>query len=268
MELTGKVAIVAGGAGNIGTACSLRLAEAGAAVLVFDIPKAPVQQRVDEITAAGGRAVGYQGDISKEADVIEMTSLCLREFGRIDTLVNVAANLELVAKDRDLTTMEASYWDEVMAVNLRGPMLTCKHALPAMLAQGAGSIVNFTSSAAFAGDMGLTAYASSKAAQLGLTTSIATAYGRRGIRCNVISPSGVWNEERNARAGAERLKQFADCTLTPRLGVPDDVGHLVVYLASDKSSYITGQTLHVDGGGRAHQPWVRPGSSSAATGNF
>lgn len=257
MELDGKVAVVTGGAGNIGSACVRRLAEAGAAVVVSDLRGPDVEKVVDEVTGAGGRAVGHEGDVSDEPTVVAMIDTCLGQFGRIDVLVNVAAAINLTREDRDLTTMDVGLWDRVMEVNARGPMLTCKHALPAMLSQGGGSIVNFTSTAAFAGDLGLIAYSASKAALLGLTTGIATTYGRQGVRCNVIAPSGVWNEERRAASGSDRMELMAQCPVTPRLGVPDDVAHLVVHLASDKSAYMTGQTLFVDGGGRAHQPWVR-----------
>ena len=264
MELAGKVAIVAGGAGNIGSACSRRLAEAGAAVVIFDIPGKEAAGLANEIVDGGGRAIGYEGDISDEQSVKGLIAACMEAFGRIDTLVNIAAALHLCRDDRDLVTMDADYWDQVMAVNARGPMLTCKHALPAMLAQGSGSIVNFTSTAAFAGDRGLIAYGASKGAVQSMTTGIATTYGRSGIRCNVIAPSGVWGEHHRELSGAERIRRFSEVTLTPRLGEPDDVAHLIVYLASDKSSYITGQTFFVDGGGLKHQPWVR-GATSVAT---
>jgi NAD(P)-dependent dehydrogenase (short-subunit alcohol dehydrogenase family) len=257
MELDGKAAVVTGGAGNIGSACARRLAAEGAAVVVSDLGEMPVESIVDEIVASGGQAVGHTGDVSDEQSVAEMIDTCRREFGHIDVLVNVAAAIRLTRLDRRLEDMEAAYWDDVMAINVRGPMLGCKHAIPAMLSQGGGSIVNFTSSAAFAGDRGLIAYSTSKAALLGMTRAIATTYGREGIRCNVVAPSGVWPEATKAAMGEERLVLMQQSPLTPRLGVPDDVAHMVAFLAADKSSYITGQTLFVDGGSLAHQPWVR-----------
>jgi NAD(P)-dependent dehydrogenase (short-subunit alcohol dehydrogenase family) len=263
VELDGKVVIVTGGAGNIGSACVRRLAGEGAAVVVADLPEASVKQLVDEVTEEGGRAIGHEGDISDEQSVTDLIGGCLRQLGRIDGLINVAAAIRQTREDRDLTSMSWDFWDHIMKVNVGGPMLTCKHAIPAMLSQGGGSIVNFTSTAAFAGDHGLIAYSTSKAALLGLSRSIATTYGRQGIRCNTVAPSGVWPEATLAMMGKERRELMEQCPLTPRLGVPDDVAHMVVYLASDKSGYITGQTLFVDGGGLAHQPWVRPGSSAA-----
>lgn len=143
-----------------------------------------------------------------------------------------------------------------MTVNVRGPMLACRQAIPVMLSQGGGSIINFSSTAALAGDLGLIAYSTSKAALLGLTRSIATSYGKQGVRCNAVAPGSVWNEDIRGRMGEELLDLMERTRLTPRLGVPDDIAHTVVYLASDKSAYVTGQTLLVDGGGSAHQPWV------------
>lgn len=263
MELDGKVVIVTGGAGNIGSACVRRLAAEGAAVVVTDLPEVGVKRLVEEVVERGGQAMGHEGDISEELSVMDLIGGCLRQFGRIDALINVAAALRLTREDRDLTNMTVDFWDKIMKVNVGGPMLTCKHAIPAMLSQGGGSIVNFTSTAAFAGDYGLIAYSTSKAALLGFSRSIATTYGRQGIRCNTVAPSGVWPESTRAVMGKERWELMEQCPLTPRLGVPDDVAYMVVYLVSDKSSYITGQTMFVDGGGLAHQPWVRPGASAA-----
>ncbi|MEU1515200.1 SDR family oxidoreductase [Streptomyces sp. NPDC005811] len=262
MELTDKVAVVVGGAGYIGSACSRRLAEAGATVVVADLAAAKIDEIVADIEAAGGKAIGQVVDVSEEASVVELVKTTLGEYGRIDSLANVAAALDLAPMDGDITTMEAEFWDRVMAVNLRGPMLTAKHFLPTMIAQGSGTIVNFTSTAAFAGDLGLIAYSSSKAAQIGLTRSIATTYGQQGVRCNVIAPSGVWSPELLSIWPDEMKERFQDCMLTPRLGEADDVAHLVVYLSSGKASYITGQTFFVDGGSLVHQPWVRRGSSA------
>jgi NAD(P)-dependent dehydrogenase (short-subunit alcohol dehydrogenase family) len=257
MQLEGKVAIVTGGAGNLGSACARLLAIEGAVVIVSDLPGVDVKSVVDDIVQSGGQAIGHQGDVSHEPDVIDMVGTSLSEHGRLDVLINVAAAMSLVVRDEGLDTMSVDTWDRVMAVNVRGPMLSCKHAIPAMLSQGAGSIVNFASTAAFVGDDGRIAYATSKAALLGFTRSIATTYGKEGIRCNAVAPGSVWSEATKAHMGHEQLDLMNRTRLTPRLGVPDDIAHMVVYLASDKSTYITGQTFLVDGGGTAHQPWVR-----------
>ncbi|MDT3445778.1 MULTISPECIES: SDR family NAD(P)-dependent oxidoreductase [unclassified Pseudofrankia] len=256
MELAGKVVIVTGGAGNLGSVCARRLAEAGAAVVVSDLPEADVESVVDGIVKAGGTAVGHGGDVSEEDDIVAMVGTSVREYGRLDALVNVAGAIGLVRLDRDLTEMPVETWDAIMAVNARGPMLGCKHAIPAMLATGGGSIINFTSPAAFRGDDRLFAYSASKAAVIGLTLTVATAYGKQGIRCNAIAPGCVWSERYREHIPADMLDLMERVALTPRLGLPDDIAHMTVYLASDKAGYVTGQTLVVDGGLGSHQPWV------------
>jgi NAD(P)-dependent dehydrogenase (short-subunit alcohol dehydrogenase family) len=257
MELDGKAVVVTGGAGNIGAVCSRRLAIEGAAVVVADLAGTNVTSIAEEITNSGGGALGQEVDLSDEESVVEMIAACVQEFGHIDGLVNVAAAPRAIDKDRYLETMETAFWDHVMAVNVRGAMFACKHALPSMLSHGGGSIVNFTSTAAFAGDHGLIAYSTSKAALLGFTRSIATSYGRKGIRCNALAPSGVWPEALKTRMPPDFLAATAQSFLTARVGVPEDVAHMVVFLLSHKSSYVTGQTFFVDGGSLAHQPWVR-----------
>jgi NAD(P)-dependent dehydrogenase (short-subunit alcohol dehydrogenase family) len=178
-------------------------------------------------------------------------------FGTIDARVNVAAAMGHIAGDRDLVDMTVDHWDGVMAVNLRGAMLCCKHSLPLMREQGSGAIVNFGSTASVMGDVGMIAYSTTKAALLGFTRSIATTYGKEGIRCNAVCPGSVWSEATKAAMGEEQLDLMERTRLTPRLGLPEDVAHMVVFLCSDKASYVTGQSFFVDGGGTAHQPWVR-----------
>jgi len=121
---------------------------------------------------------------------------------------------------------------------------------------GRRSIVNVASTAAFAGDVGLAAYSASKAGVLGLTRAVATSHGKRGIRCNAVAPGSVVTPAAAAMMGEEFMRSREATRLTPRLGRAEDVAHMVAYLASDRSSYVTGQTFLVDGGGFAHQPWV------------
>jgi NAD(P)-dependent dehydrogenase (short-subunit alcohol dehydrogenase family) len=257
MELTGKVVIVTGGAGNLGSACAREIARQGAEIVVSDLPSTNVQAIVSEIQGAGGEAIAHQCDISAEPDVVSMVESAKRRYGGVDVLINVAAALRHGDRERNLEVMTSDHWDHVMAVNLRGAMLCCKHAIPLMCSRGSGSIINFGSTAAILGDEGLIAYATTKAALLGFTRSIATTYGKQGIRCNVVCPGSVWSEASKAHMGPQRLDLMERTRLTPRLGIPDDIAHMVVFLSSDKASYITGQTFIVDGGGTAHQPWVR-----------
>lgn len=257
MDLEGKVAVVTGGSGNLGSAVVRRLAEEGAAVVVSDLPGTPVKDLVAHIVENGGRAVVHEGDVSNEDDVVAMIATAVNEFGRLDVLVNNAAAIHLVRDDRNLAEMTVDYWDTVMAINLRGAMLTCKHAIPAMLVNGGGSIVNFSSPAATHGDERLFAYSASKAAVRGLTVSVATAYGKQGIRCNAVAPGCVWSDSYRAHLPADLLDVMERTALTPRLGLPEDIANTVAFLASDRAGYITAQTLSVDGGIGSHQPWVR-----------
>lgn len=253
-ELEGKVAIVTG-AGRIGGFCSQHLAREGAAVVVFDRPGANAAAIVDSIVQEGGRAILREGDVSSEVDVKGMVAAALDNFGRLDGLVNTVAAAR--DSDRVLDRIEIEQWDHIMAVNVRGPMLACKHAIPAMTANGGGSIINFTSPNAFQGDEVRIAYGTSKAAVAGFTKSVATAYGKEGIRCNAIAPNSIWDDATKAMLGADFIDLAERSLLTRRAGRPDDIAHMATYLLSDKSEFITGQILFVDGGASSHMPWVR-----------
>lgn len=257
MELSGKVVIVTGAAGNLGSECAREIGRQGGKVVVSDLAGTNVDGVVAEIREAGGEAVGHQGDISQEADVLAMVDTAVDNFGGIDVLVNVAARMREGQKERNLEVLTGDYWDEVMAVNLRGAMLCSKHAMPHLLARGGGTIINFGSTAAILGDEGLIAYSTTKAALLAFTRAIATTYGKDGIRCNAVCPGSVWSEASKAHMGPARIDLMERTRMTPRLGFPIDIANMVVFLASDKASYVTGQTFVVDGGGTAHQPWVR-----------
>lgn len=257
MELDGRVVVITGAGGNIGSVCASVLALEGARVVASDLPASRVRNVVEGITSAGGTAIAHEGDLSNEDDVAGMIGAAVDAYGTLDVLVNVAAGPR--DRDPDLQKMDVATWDRILAVNLRGTMLGVKHALGPMLAAGGGSIINFASTAAFRGDESLFAYSASKGAIVSFTRSVATSYGKHGIRCNAVAPGTVWSAEAKAKMGADTMARFAGTRLTPRTGVPEDIAAMVVYLASDKSTYITGQTFLVDGGGTVHQPWVGMG---------
>lgn len=257
MLLEGKTAVVTGAAGNLGSACARVIAAEGARVLVTDLVRSRLEEVADEIREAGGDVVAHAADLASEGEIRELVGKANEALGGIDALVNVAARMQGIDKDRDLLTMDAAYWDNVMAVNLRGPMLACKHAIPSMLERGGGAIVTFGSTAGTRGDIGLFAYSATKAALASLARSIAATYGKQGIRANCLCPGNVWTEETRSMMPEPMLDMMQRTRLTPRMGLPEDIGNMAAFLISDRAEYVTGQTIMVDGGGTSHQPWVR-----------
>ena len=256
-RLSGKVALVVGGGRGIGRAVALRLADEGASVAVADVRVANAEAVAQEIIGAGGDSIGIACDVAEEHQIIAMVEATVATFGRVDILHNNAADTrpEILGADGDVVSMTAAIWDRTIAVNVRGPMLTCKHVLPIMLAQGGGAIVNTSSSSGLTGDLVRTAYAASKAALNSLTWSIATMYGKQGVRCNAVAP-GLVLSERHLSDDADATSLALSHHMTPRLGTPDDIAAAVAYLASDDAAFVTGHILRVDGGLLAHMPTV------------
>jgi NAD(P)-dependent dehydrogenase (short-subunit alcohol dehydrogenase family) len=253
-RLTGKVAIVTGGAGGIGSASVRALAREGASVLVADIEEANAQKVVEEVRAAGGVAEWRRVNVAEEAEVASLVAFSVERFGRLDVLHNNAALTDsaFLSKDGAVTELSVEVWEETLAVNLRSQMLTCKHAVPAMVESGGGSIINMSSGAALKGDRTRLAYGVSKAGVNTLTMYVATSHGRRGIRANTIVPGLIMTDAVRAHLSEKMLAGLGRATLTPYLGQPDDVADLVVFLASEESRYITGQMFVIDGGMSAH----------------
>jgi NAD(P)-dependent dehydrogenase (short-subunit alcohol dehydrogenase family) len=256
-RFTGKVAIVTGGGSGIGRATALLLAGEGAAVTVADIAPDAARSVADAIEAQGGSALAHVVDVSDPAAVEAMVAATVSAFGGLDVLHNNAAALDQNRLDQDVVTMDLETWDRVMAVNLTGPMLGCRYAIPAMLERGSGAIVNTASAAAFYGSHSLAAYGISKAGLVALTRYVATAYGERGIRCNAVAPGVVVDEQAQAALGGpmgDRLRRYSTSHLIGRLGYPEEIARAVAFLASDDAAFVTGETLRVDGGLTAHTP--------------
>jgi NAD(P)-dependent dehydrogenase (short-subunit alcohol dehydrogenase family) len=248
--LDGKVAIVTGGGGGIGRATCLALAREGASVVAADIDGKAAQASAEAVAAVGGTALCIELDITREAEVQKAVKTVVDRFGAIHILDNnatVAAHQHRIP-DRAVTEMDVETWDKTMAVNLRGTMLMCKHAIPAMIGSGGGSIINISSGAAIAGDSRPMAYGVSKAGINAMTLYIASAYGHAGIRCNVIMPGPTATQTFLELTSPQRLDLYRDHMLVPRIGRPEDIANVVVFLASDRSAMITGESLRVDGG--------------------
>ncbi len=243
MRLSGKVAIVTGGARHIGAAYCRRLAAEGAAVVVADILDG--DSVVREIEAANGRALALKIDVSKEEDAQRMAAEAVRAFGRIDVLVNNAA-IFINLQRHPFYEISAEEWDQVSAVNIKGPFLCAKAVFPQMKQQRSGKIINISSSTVFAGTPLFLHYVASKAALVGMTRSLAREVGEYGICVNAIAPGLVQHEGQNAP------KEFTEFQLKARsikrLQTPEDLLGVLVHLASSDSDFVTGQTLLVDGG--------------------
>jgi NAD(P)-dependent dehydrogenase (short-subunit alcohol dehydrogenase family) len=251
--LSEKVAIISGAAGGVGRATSRLLAESGARVMLADLATAALESFTASLRDEGFDVACQVVDIADEASVKALFEATLRRFGRLDILDNNAAS-QGQAEDREVATMSVELWDHIMGVNARGAMLMCKHAIPAMIASGGGSIINISSGTSLAGDVFATAYACSKGAVNTLTKYVATQYGSQGIRCNALTLGLVETPPLVANIPPPLLEVFTAHKLVGRIGQPRDVAEMVAFLASDRSAWITGQVFSVDGGFYAHTP--------------
>ena len=265
-SLEGKIALVMGGGRGIGAATASMLAKEGACVAIGDIRAADARNLAERIVASGGKALGLEVDVSREADVAAAVDATVTKFGRIDILHNNAAPTDLLPLDGGIADMELEVWDATFAGITRGTFLACKHVIPIMQRHGGGAIVNTSSMAGQRGTWIFQAYGAAKAAVDNLTRSIATRYGKDGIRCNAIAPGLIVRPEALAELDEPFRQQWLDVILGQRIGVDDDIARAVLFFVQDAADYITGQILAVDGGVLAWGPWgrVRSGGAPAA----
>ncbi|RAK27929.1 3-oxoacyl-[acyl-carrier protein] reductase [Actinoplanes lutulentus] len=246
-----RVAIVTGAARGIGAATAVKLASDGAAVAVLDLSSDACAPLVDQIRSAGGTAVAFSCDVADEAQVDAVFDKVAGELGSVDVLVNNAG----VLRDNLLHKMSSSDWDIVMNVHLRGAFLCSRAAQRHMVPQRSGKIVN-TSSVSALGNRGQANYAAAKAGIQGLTRTLAMELGPFGINVNAVAPGFIVTEMTDATAArvgiaAEDMQaKAAEITPLRRVGQPSDIANVVAFLASDAASFITGQTIYVDGGRR------------------
>ena len=253
-RLSGKVAIVTGSTSGIGIGIAKVYAKEGAQVIICGRREARGQEVVDEIVAEGGKASYHFMDITQAESIEALMADTARDYGKIDILVNNAANVAL--KDGRVDELTLEMFDDIVQSDLRGTFYAIKCALPFMLENGGGSIVNIGSMASCGGDLGSTAYACAKAGVDILTQYTAQQYGKQGIRCNCIRPGLIVTPQNEAKVPQALKDIFLGSIMVNRYGCPEDIAHAAVYFGSDESAYVTGQIINVDGGMNSHAPTV------------
>ncbi len=252
-EMTGKTVLVSGGGSGIGRAAALRLARAGAAVAVADLSEARAQATAGEITASGGKALALAGDVSREADVARFVAATVEAFGRLDGAFN---NAGISPAAVGCAGMPITEWSEeafarVIAVNLTGVFLAMKHEIAAMTRReagsGGGAIVNTASVAGLVGLRGSSAYVASKHGVIGLTRTAALEYAPLAIRVNAVCP-GYIDTPMVAPHMPTRGEDILRAVPFARLGTPEEIAELVLWLLSDRASFVTGAAYVADGG--------------------
>ena len=241
--MTDKVAVITGAANGIGRATARLFAAHGAKVVLADVGDAEGSALESELKEGGTEALFLHVDVRKEDQVQEMVDKTLKRFGRIDVLINNAG----ITRDGFLVKLPLVAWHEVLAVNLTGVMQCTKSAAPVMIQQGGGVILNASSVVGLYGNIGQTNYAATKAGVIGLTKTWARELGAKGIRVNAVAP-GFIETGMTAKVPDRILQTVKERTPLKRMGRPEEVAHVYLFLASDAASFINGAIIPVDGG--------------------
>jgi 3-oxoacyl-[acyl-carrier protein] reductase len=242
--LEGKTAVITGGSRGIGRGIALRFAAEGANIALTNIiDNDEFAAAVQEIAAFGVKAKGYVSDASVYTDAENVIEEIVKDFGRVDILVNNAG----ITRDTLLMRMSEEQWDQVLTVNLKSVFNLTKAAIKPMMKQKNGSIVNMSSVVGVSGNAGQSNYSASKAGILGFTKSVAKELGSRNVRCNAIAPGFILTEMTSKLPDDVKSDWISKIPLR-RGGLPEDVANVALFLASDLSSYVTGQTINVCGG--------------------
>ena len=250
-RLENKVVIVTGSTSGIGIGIARLCAAEGAKVVVCGRREDKGNAVVETITKEGGEAWFHRFDITKLDTIDSLLKDTAEKYGKIDVLINNAANVAL--KDGRVDELNVEMWDAIFESDLRGTFYAIKSVLPYMLKnENGGSIVNIGSMASINGDISSTAYACAKAGVDMLTLSTALQYGKKNIRCNCIRPGLIVTPENDAHVPQFLKDIFLDNIMVNRYGCPEDIGNLAVFFASDESEYVTGQIINVDGGMNSH----------------
>lgn len=250
MRFEQQVALVTGAASGIGRALVQRFVAEGAAVVAVDIVAAPLQALVAELEQQGAKIMASVANVASDTDVESMLTTATSTYGRLDILCNNAGIMDLMTPAADVPL---ELWERVLAINLYGPFLACRRAIPLFLEQGGGSIVNTASEAGLRGGAAGTPYTVSKHGVVGSTRSIAFHYGERGIRCNAVCPGAVATSigighGTPSEAGLSKVYPFLQASAPSRVSEPAELAAAIVFLASKEASYINGAILPVDGG--------------------
>ncbi|MFZ7944183.1 MULTISPECIES: SDR family NAD(P)-dependent oxidoreductase [Bacillaceae] len=246
-RVDGKVALITGGASGIGLSAAKLLAKEGAKVVIGDYNIDGAKEAVASIQSQGGEASAVFLDASKEESIKNAVQFTVEQYGTITILFN-NVGLTNLKKDLDIVNIDLEEWDRLMAVNTKSVLLGSRFAIPHMIEAGGGSIINTASMSAFAADSIRSAYGASKAAVVNLTKYIAAQYGKSNIRCNAVAPGLILTPAAKNNLQPEILDLFEKHNALPYHGEADDIGYTVLFLASDESKFITGQTIQVEGG--------------------
>jgi 2-hydroxycyclohexanecarboxyl-CoA dehydrogenase len=242
MSLQGRVAVVTGAARGLGRAIALRLARDGAVVSAWDLNLAGAEETARMIREEGGKAIGVECNSAKADQIARAVDMTHAELGKVAILVNNAA-LSPFCKFEDLTEQ---IWDDLMAINLKGPFLCCKAMIPDMVEAGWGRIINIASSSAQTGAATQTHYSATKGGVIAFTKSLALEFATRGITANAVPPGFVNTE--GLQESPVDVEAFSPMTPMKRPGRPENIAAAVAFLATDDADYITGHTLSVNGG--------------------
>jgi len=242
--LKNKVAIVTGGASGIGQKTAEFFVQEGVKVLLADVQKEKIEETINGLKGMGGEAKGFYCDVTDERIVHLMVQEALNQFGTIDILVNSAG---VGGGMKPLEDAERSDWQRILDINLIGTILCCKAVMPIMRQKNGGRIVNIASEAGVSGEKGLEVYAASKGGVIALTKSLAKALGRNNVTVNAVAPAFV-HSPMTQFLTPELEKKWLQMYVIKRLGEVEDIASMIVFLCSDRCSWITGQTISINGG--------------------
>lgn len=250
-----KVALLTGSASGIGLSSAQLLAQEGAKVVIADFNEEAASKAADAIRSHGGEASAIFLDAGDGDSIKNAVDFTVATYGKINILFN-NVGLTNIQKDLDVVNVDLDEWDRLLNVNVKSVLHGCKYAIPHMVEAGGGSIINTTSMAAYASDAIRVAYGASKAAVVNLTTYVATQYGKDHIRCNAVAPGLILTPAAKKHMSDALLDTFAKYNALPYHGEADDIGNTVLFLASDESKFITGQTIKVEGGHYLGNPTI------------